>query len=183
MSPTLLLICASGRPEQQTLIAMLPVTFYEHAPSHFLQVCCITNPIWVIKTRLQLQRGPGPAVSPRLRQSVTHLRGNAGPYRGFVHAVKQIAKEEGVQGFYKGLLPSLLLVHPLLLHPCHLRADDILASLSCCSCVQFVCMRAALCHAMPAHKPCLVCYVVSALRCTDVHSLPWMASPSVPSLQ
>ena len=75
-----------------------------------MQVCCITNPIWVIKTRLQLQRGQGPAVSPRLRQSVTHLRAVAGPYRGFVHAVKQIAKEEGVRGFYKGLLPSLLLV-------------------------------------------------------------------------
>lgn len=76
----------------------------------WLQVCCITNPIWVIKTRLQLQRGPGPVVSSRLQQTATHLRGNAGPYRGFVHAVKQIAKEEGVRGFYKGLLPSLLLV-------------------------------------------------------------------------
>lgn len=73
-------------------------------------VCCITNPIWVIKTRLQLQRGPGPAVSPRLRQSLTHLRAVAGPYRGLTHAVKQIAKEEGIRGFYKGLLPSLLLV-------------------------------------------------------------------------
>ena len=78
--------------------------------SSCLQVCCITNPIWVIKTRLQLQRGPGPAVSPRLRQSVTHLRAVAGPYRGLAHAVKQIAKEEGIRGFYKGLLPSLLLV-------------------------------------------------------------------------
>lgn len=75
-----------------------------------MQVCCVTNPIWVIKTRLQLQRGPGPAVSPRLRQTATYLRGNAGPYRGFVHAVRQIAKEEGMRGFYKGLLPSLLLV-------------------------------------------------------------------------
>ena len=78
------------------------------------QVCLVTNPIWVIKTRLQLQRGPGPAVSPRLRQTVTHLRSNAGPYRGFVHAVRQTAKEEGFRGFYKGLLPSLLLVSMLL---------------------------------------------------------------------
>lgn len=74
------------------------------------QVCFVTNPIWVVKTRLQLQRGPGPNVSPRLRQAATHLRSNAGPYRGLVHAVKQIAKEEGFRGFYKGLLPSLLLV-------------------------------------------------------------------------
>lgn len=74
------------------------------------QVCFVTNPIWVVKTRLQLQRGPGPNVSPRLRQAATHLRSSAGPYRGFAHAVKQIAKEEGFRGFYKGLLPSLLLV-------------------------------------------------------------------------
>ncbi len=78
-----------------------------------VQVCCVTNPIWVIKTRLQLQRGSGRTVSPRLRPTVTHLRGNAGPYRGFVHAVKQIAREEGIRGFYKGLLPSLFLVYTL----------------------------------------------------------------------
>lgn len=74
------------------------------------QVCFVTNPIWVVKTRLQLQRGHRPSVSPRLRQTATHLRNSAGPYRGFAHAVRQIAKEEGFRGFYKGLLPSLLLV-------------------------------------------------------------------------
>ena len=88
-----------------------------------VQVCCVTNPIWVIKTRLQLQRGSGPTVSPRLRPTVTHLRSNAGPYKGFVHAVKQIAREEGVRGFYKGLLPSLFLVH--MLHPLALQAASI----------------------------------------------------------
>ena len=86
------------------------VAFSMHSLAWREQVCFVTNPIWVIKTRLQLQRGPGPSVSPRLRQAATHLRSNAGPYRGFVHAVKQIAKEEGFRGFYKGLLPSLLLV-------------------------------------------------------------------------
>ena len=83
-----------------------------------LQVCFVTNPIWVIKTRLQLQRGPGPKVSPRLRQTVTHLRGKAAPYRGFVHAVRQIAKEEGARGFYKGVRASLLLVCDGLDHMC-----------------------------------------------------------------
>lgn len=48
---------------------------------------------------------------------MTHLRSNAGPYKGFVHAVKQIAREEGIRGFYKGLLPSLFLVHMLDLLP------------------------------------------------------------------
>jgi Mitochondrial carrier protein len=32
------------------------------------------------------------------------------PYRGMVDAVKQIAREEGLAGFYRGLGPSLLLV-------------------------------------------------------------------------
>ncbi|KAL3144844.1 hypothetical protein ABBQ38_001950 [Trebouxia sp. C0009 RCD-2024] len=73
-------------------------------------VCFVTNPIWVVKTRLQLQRGHRPIVSPRLRQTATHLRNSGGPYRGFAHAVRQIAREEGFRGFYKGLLPSLLLV-------------------------------------------------------------------------
>ncbi|EIE25905.1 mitochondrial carrier [Coccomyxa subellipsoidea C-169] len=72
------------------------------APLHLLSaaeagciVCLLTNPIWVIKTRLQLQRR-----AARL----------SNPYRGFGHAVRQIAKEEGFAGFYRGLLPSLLLV-------------------------------------------------------------------------
>lgn len=34
----------------------------------------------------------------------------AAPYRGFSDAVKQIYREEGLAGFYRGLLPSLLLV-------------------------------------------------------------------------
>lgn len=73
-----------------------------------VQVCLLTNPIWVIKTRLQLQRvsslkAVGARTAPR-----TARTSNA--YRGFAHAVRQIAKEEGFAGFYRGLLPSLLLV-------------------------------------------------------------------------
>ena len=74
-----------------------------------IQVCCVTNPIWVIKTRLQLQRRPGPGLA-RAAQASGQLRTSALPYTGLVHAVKQIAKEEGLKGFYKGLLPSLFLV-------------------------------------------------------------------------
>eukprot|EP00884_Botryococcus_braunii_P010077 jgi/Botrbrau1/19070/Bobra.0785s0001.1 len=81
-------------------------------------VCCITNPVWVIKTRLQLQRRGLPAaagVARHLARPARKWAGNAGalhsaPYRGFADAVKQILKEEGVGGFYRGLLPSLLLV-------------------------------------------------------------------------
>jgi solute carrier family 25 folate transporter 32 len=45
-----------------------------------------------------------------LAQTARQLRNSAGPYRGVWHAARQIAREEGIRGFYKGLLPSLLLV-------------------------------------------------------------------------
>ncbi len=54
-----------------------------------------TNPIWVAKTRLQLQRNGVTA---------------PGQYSGFLHCLVQISTKEGVAGLYKGLLPSLLLV-------------------------------------------------------------------------
>ncbi|KAK9808587.1 hypothetical protein WJX72_000133 [[Myrmecia] bisecta] len=97
------------------------------APLHLLSaaeagalVCCITNPVWVVKTRLQLQRG---VRLPALRGAgnataagavgAAKALGAAVPganYQGFVHAVRSIAREEGIRGFYRGLLPSLLLV-------------------------------------------------------------------------
>ena len=103
-----------------------------------MQVCCITNPIWVIKTRLQLQRRPGPGLA-RAAHLSGHLRSNAMPYTGLVHAVKQIAKEEGLKGFYKGLLPSLLLVRSravltdrCVLHRCEPVATQHLARVCRC---------------------------------------------------
>ena len=65
-----------------------------------LVVSLATNPVWVVKTRLQLQsRAPGAAgkTAPP-------------PYRGFIDALTQIARAEGVAGLYKGLSPSLFLV-------------------------------------------------------------------------
>ncbi|XP_019172171.1 PREDICTED: folate transporter 1, chloroplastic isoform X2 [Ipomoea nil] len=57
-------------------------------------VCFCTNPIWLVKTRLQLQ-------SP-LHQSR--------PYSGFHDALITIMKEEGWRALYKGLVPGLFLV-------------------------------------------------------------------------
>ena len=62
----------------------------------------LTNPIWVIKTRMQLQRagtlasGAGAAAER--------------PYSSFIDALARIAAKEGVGGLYKGLVPSLVLV-------------------------------------------------------------------------
>ena len=49
-----------------------------------------TNPIWVIKTRM-------------LSTSSTH----PGAYRSMTDGVRQIYQSEGIEGFYRGLLPSL----------------------------------------------------------------------------
>ena len=78
-----------------------------------LQVCLATNPIWVIKTRLQLQRRATAAAAAATTgpQAAAAQRAAAMPaYRGLVDAARQIARQEGLLGFYKGLVPSLLLV-------------------------------------------------------------------------
>lgn len=62
-----------------------------------LMTSVVTNPIWVVKVRLQLQGGRGDVVGTR-------------PYAGFVDGLKSIAREEGVRGFYRGIGPSIWLV-------------------------------------------------------------------------
>ncbi|ACI64160.1 hypothetical protein THAPS_38111, partial [Thalassiosira pseudonana CCMP1335] len=65
----------------------------------------LTNPLWLIKTRLQLQNS-------RLQQQLSQPNGPPlkPPYRGLVHAAFTIVKEEGVLALYKGSVPALMLV-------------------------------------------------------------------------
>lgn len=63
-----------------------------------------TNPIWVVKTRLQL------SASDRL-PTVASSATSSSPgsfFGGSVSTIRQIAREEGIRGFYKGLSASYL---------------------------------------------------------------------------
>jgi solute carrier family 25 folate transporter 32 len=65
-------------------------------------VALLTNPVWVAKTRLQLQRRePGGAPTPAGAQQ---------RYSGLGDCLLRTAREEGLRGLYAGLGPSLALV-------------------------------------------------------------------------
>ncbi|CRG84982.1 putative mitochondrial carrier C688,09 [Talaromyces islandicus] len=65
-----------------------------------------TNPIWLVKTRLQLDKS-------RMRES-----GSLGvpQYRNSLDCVKQVIRQEGVKGLYRGLAASYLGVIETTLH-------------------------------------------------------------------
>jgi solute carrier family 25 folate transporter 32 len=75
--------------------------------------CLFTNPMWLIKTRMQLQTAP--VSSAPAAGAVASASAGAGasaaaqPYRGVLHALECIVREEGLSGLYRGLVPALLL--------------------------------------------------------------------------
>lgn len=70
-----------------------PVTHLLAAMSAGVSTAICTNPIWVVKTRLQTQS---------LQLNAAHTRYNSIP-----HAVTTIMKQEGVRAFFRGVVPSL----------------------------------------------------------------------------
>uniref|UniRef100_UPI00398F20F6 mitochondrial 2-oxodicarboxylate carrier isoform X6 n=1 Tax=Pristiophorus japonicus TaxID=55135 RepID=UPI00398F20F6 len=57
---------------------------------------CLMHPLDVVKTRFQIQRGKGDATS----------------YKSLGHCFKTMFRQEGILGFYKGILPPILAETP-----------------------------------------------------------------------
>jgi len=59
---------------------------------------CVTNPLWVVKTRFQVQG---------MKQATSH-RASKSNYKSTINALSRISREEGLRGLYSGLWPSIL---------------------------------------------------------------------------
>jgi len=84
----------------------LPLTFWNHilaACGAGLLTLMITNPIWVVKTRLCLQYGNQMGLGGPMGANLPPVTS----YKGMSHALVTIAKEEGVRGLYKGFIPGI----------------------------------------------------------------------------
>lgn len=76
-----------------------------------------TNPIWLVKTRMQLQSGEGTNMS-KGGQIASGRTGGGGKmaglametpvYRNSLHCLQMVARTEGLRGLYKGLTASYL---------------------------------------------------------------------------
>ena len=78
-----------------------PLTHMALASASGACVLAVTNPIWVVKTRMCLHVEPTGA-------GVKAAAGGAVPYRGVLDGLVRLLREEGLAGAYKGFAPGLI---------------------------------------------------------------------------
>lgn len=97
--------------------------FFVHSLSAFTAgsvSTSITNPIWVVKTRLMLQTGDGKNsfttsnMTTTTNSSLENLEKNY--YKNTIDAFKKMYKNEGFLVFYSGLIPSLFGLFHVAIH-------------------------------------------------------------------
>jgi len=88
----------SGDPKFQ----LSPTSHLVAASTAGIITLALTNPIWVIKTRLCLQYGldPGSVGTTNTSRPTVH-------YNGMIDAFKKISRLEGLRGLYSGFVPGI----------------------------------------------------------------------------
>ena len=90
-----------GQPKsEQELPALTPLDNFLLGTGSSVVMVFVTNPVWLIKLRLQLQM-------KRTSENL-HVK-KVTQYNGFLDAFRKIIKADGILGLYKGTGPALML--------------------------------------------------------------------------
>lgn len=97
-----------------------PLVHMSAAAGAGITTLAVTNPLWVVKTRMQTQYLSIVLGENRLVQRL--------PYRSTLNALYRLATEEGIRGLYSGLAPSLFGVfHVVIQFPLYERCKQLVA--------------------------------------------------------
>lgn len=114
------------------------LTYFASAISSGAISTTLTNPIWVVKTRLMLQMGRGRTIYDRFRDATPGGRPGTNPgaslatgprayYTSTLNAFVTMYRAEGLGVFYKGLIPSYFgLVHVAIQFPLYENFKKVL---------------------------------------------------------
>ena len=87
-----------------------------------------TNPLWVAKTRLQVQTARGLRERLTVSAAAGGVDWHSRPYTGTWDCLRRISQEEGLRGLYSGLGPSLMgIAHVMIQLPVYEASKHLLA--------------------------------------------------------